>query len=139
MKALIVVADAARARLFKTEASLADIEEMDELVHPDSRKRDRELGSRTPVRSANQKGSLQPRTFPKDYEEQSFARELGKHLKSLHNRLHYEELILIASPRFLGLLRNELDSTTDKLVSKSINKELLQAGVDEIVEYIKNY
>lgn len=139
MKALIVVADAARARLFKTEEKITDISELDELSHPESRLRDRELGSGTPVRSANQKGSLQPRTFPKDYEEQSFAKELGKHIKALHNNIHFEELILIASPRFLGMLRNELDSTLDKLVSKSINKELLQAGVDDIVEYIKNY
>ena len=139
MKALIVVADAARARLFKTEVKITDISELDELSHPESRLRDRELGSGTPVRSANQKGSFQPRTFPKDYEEQSFAKELGKHIKALHNNIHFEELILIASPRFLGMLRNELDSTLDKLVSKSINKELLQAGVDDIVEYIKNY
>jgi protein required for attachment to host cells len=139
MKALIVVADAARARLFKTEEKITDISELDELSHPESRLRDRELGSGTPVKSANQKGSLQPRTSPKDYEEQSFAKELGKHIKSLHNDLHFEELILIASPRFLGMLRNELDSTLDKLVSKSINKELLQADVDSIIEYIKNY
>lgn len=139
MKALIVVADAARARLFKTEEKITDISELDELGHPESRLRDRELGSGTPVQSANQKGSLQPRTFPKDYEEQTFAKELGKHIKSLHNDLHFEELILIASPRFLGMLRNELDSTLDKLVSKSINKELLQADVDSIIEYIKNY
>lgn len=138
MKALIVVADAARARLFRTEEKITDISELDELSHPESRLRDRELGSGTPVRSANQKGSLQPRTFPKDYEEQSFAKELGKHIKSLHNDLRFEELILIASPRFLGMLRNELDSTLDKLVSKSINKELLQADVDSIIEYIKN-
>jgi protein required for attachment to host cells len=139
MKALIVVADAAQARVFKTNEKLTDIMEMDGLSHPESRLRDRELGSGTPVRSANQKGSLQPRTFPKDYEEQSFAKELGKHIKTLHNELHFEELILIASPRFLGMLRNELDSTMDKLISRSINKELLQAGIDEIIEYIKNY
>ncbi len=139
MNALIVVADAARARIFKTREKLTDMTEIEDLVHPESRLRNNELGADPPVRSANQKGSLQPRTFPKDHEEQSFAKELGKHLKALHNQLYYEELILIASPRFLGMLRNELDTTIDRLVSRSINKDLLRASIDELIEYIKNY
>jgi protein required for attachment to host cells len=139
MNALIVVADAARARILKTEEKLTDMTEIGELIHPESRLRNIELGAGTPVRSANQQGSLQPRTFPKDHEEQSFAKELGKHLKALHNQLHYEELIMVASPRFLGMLRNELDTTIDKLVSRTINKDLLQASIDELIEYIKNY
>jgi protein required for attachment to host cells len=139
MKALIVVADAARARIFKTVEKLTDMTEIEELTHPESRLRDKELGADPPVRSANQKGSLQPRTFPKDYEEQSFAKELGKRLKELHIQLQYEELILIASPRFLGMLRNELDTTIERLLSRSINKELLDSSVDELIEYIKNY
>lgn len=139
MNALIIVADAARARIFKTGEKLTGMTEIEDRIHPESRLRNGELGADTPVRSANQKGSLQPRTFPKDHEEQSFAKELGKHLKTLHNQLHYEELILIASPRFLGMLRNELDTTIDRLVSRTINKELLQASIDELIEYIKNY
>lgn len=139
MNALIVVADAARARIFKTGQKLTDMTETEGFVHPESRLRNKELGADPPVRSANQKGSLQPRTFPKDHAEQSFAKELGKHLKALHNQLNYEELILIASPRFLGMLRNELDITIDRLVSRTINKELVQAGIDELIEYIKNY
>ena len=139
MNALIVVADAARARIFKTGEKLTDMTEIEDLVHPESRLRNRELGAGTPVRSANQTGSLQPRTLPKDHEEQSFAKMLGKHLKVLHNQLYYEEVILIASPRFLGMLRNELDTTIDKLVSRTINKDLLKASTDELIEYIKNY
>jgi len=138
MKALIVVADAARARVFKTVEKLADMTEIDDLVHPESRLRNNELGAGTPVRSVNQKGSLQPRTFPKDHEEQTFAKKLAKHIKTLYNQLYYEELILIASPRFLGMLRNELETTIDRLVSCTINKDLLQASSDELIEYIKN-
>jgi hypothetical protein len=73
MKALIIVADAGRARIFKAEKKLYELMEMEDLVHAESRLTNSELGADVPVRSANMKGSFEPRTFPKDYEESIFA------------------------------------------------------------------
>ena len=56
----------------------------------------------------------------------------------MHNQQHYDQLILIASPHFLGLLRKELPDPLDKLLTKTIDKDLTTAEVEQIVDYIKS-
>ena len=138
MNAFIIVADAGRARIFNTESNLSNLTELEDFIHSESRLSNRELGADTPGRSPNQHGSLQPHTFPKEHEEQSFAKQLGKHLKEIHNKRHYDELILVASPKFLGMLRNELHAPIDKLVTRVIDKDLIGLSVSELIEYLKN-
>ena len=53
--------------------------------------------------------------------------------KELYNREHYEQLILIASPRFLGMLRNQLPGPLARLVARTIDKDLTTASVDQII------
>ncbi|MBM2830763.1 MAG: host cell attachment-required protein, partial [Gammaproteobacteria bacterium] len=118
MNTFVIVADAGRARIFKTETNLGNLTESEDFIHSESRLTNRELGADVPGRSPNQQGSLEPRTFPKEHEEQTFAKQLGKHLKEIHNKRHFDELILVASPKFLGMLRNELHAPLDKLVTR---------------------
>jgi len=47
-------------------------------------------------------------------------------------------LILIAPPRFLGMLRKELSSPLDQLVTSTIDKDLTTASVDDIIDHIKS-
>jgi protein required for attachment to host cells len=63
---------------------------------------------------------------------------LARHLKELHNQRHYENLILIAPPRFLGMLRKELPSPLDQLVTSTIDKDLTTASVEDIIDHIKS-
>ncbi len=139
MKALIVVADAGRARLFKAPKQLYELIEMEDLVHAGSRLTNRQLGADKPVRSRNMKGSLQSRTFPKAHEEQMFAKELARHLKKLYTSMRYEELIIIASPKFLGRLRMELHSSVARRVTRCAGKDLSRSSMKAIVGYLKNH
>lgn len=137
MNTFVIVADGGRARIFKTESNLNNLAELEDFIHSESRLTNRELGADAPVQSPNQHGSLQPHILPKEHEEQMFAKQLGKHLKEIHNKRHYDELILVASPRFLGMLRNELHAPLDKLVTRSIDKDLITLSVNELIEYLK--
>lgn len=138
MSVVVIVADASKARVFKATRGLKKLTEFEDFIHSESRLTDKELMSDTSRISANRRGSLQPRTFPKDHEEQTFAKQLGKHLKELHSKEPYEELVLVASPRFLGMLRNELHASIANLVSHTIDKELIHLSKDQLLEHLKN-
>ena len=137
METRIIVADNARARIFTSHSVISRLEEVEGFVHPEARLSNSELIGDSAGKSVDQHGSLEPATSATDQEEQNFARLLGKHLKALHNEQHFEQLILIASPRFLGLLRKALPGPLDQLVTLTIDKDLTTADVDTIVDYIK--
>lgn len=58
-------------------------------------------------------------------------------LKEMHNERHFDQLILIAPPAFLGLLRKHLHKPLDKLVKRTIHKDLSTAGIENIIDYIR--
>lgn len=138
MNTLIVVADASRARIFIAGKNISKLNELEDFIHPESRMTEEELGADAPVKSPGQKGSLQPRIFPKEHEEQVFARQLARHLQELHNNTKNTAFILIAAPRFLGMLRKELPSSIDKLVSHTVDKDIVKLSAEEICEYLRN-
>lgn len=137
MNALIIVADAVRARIFRTRKGLKNLEEQEDFIHMESRRRNRELDADSAGRTGDQQSTMS-RTSTKDKEEHSFARQLGKHMKELYNHDKFDELILIASPRFLGMLREELLAPLDRLETRSFSKELIHLSADEIAEFIWN-
>mgnify|MGYP001814559891 CR=1 FL=1 len=138
MEIRVIVADNARARIFTAHPTVNQLREIEGFAHPEAHLSNSELVSDAPGKSRNPHGSLDPATPAKEHEAQGFARLLARHLKELHNRQHFEQLILIASPRFLGLLRSELPDSLGQLVSLSIDKDLTTAGVEQIIDYIKS-
>ena len=137
METRVIVADNARARIFSSHSVINHLEEIEDFVHPEARLSNSELVGDSSGKSVDQHGSLDPATSPKEQEEQDFARLLGKHLKALHNEQHFEQLILIAAPSFLGMLRKALPGPLDQLVSQTIDKDLTTADIDTIIDYIK--
>ncbi len=137
MEIRVIVADNARARIFTSHSVLTRLEELEGFAHPEARLSNQELVGDSAGKSVDQHGSLQPATMPTEHEAESFARLLGNHLKELHNQQHFDQLMLIAPPRFLGLLRKALPGPLDQLVTKSIDKDLTNASVEEIIDYLK--
>jgi protein required for attachment to host cells len=137
MNTCIVVADNSRARIFSSFANFSEFNELEGFVHNAAHLSNQELVADAAGKSVDQHGTLDPATSAKAHEEGIFAKSLAKHLKGLHNHDHYKNLVLVAPPKFLGLLRGELDSTLDKLVTKTIDKDLTLCNVDELIKYLK--
>jgi len=137
MKTRIVVADNSRARIFSSYPHFSELCEQEDFVHEEARLSNQELVADAAGKSVDQHGSLDPATSAKAHEEKMFAKALAKHLKELHNRDHYEKLVLVSPPKFLGLLRGELHSTLDKLLINTIDKDLTLCSVDELIGYLK--
>ncbi|MEE4305113.1 MAG: host attachment protein [Wenzhouxiangella sp.] len=132
----IVVADASRARLFSRDKKFSPLQEVESLVHPESRLRRQDLvtdrpgqvqESRTPGEYAAEEGA-----DPKDVEAQAFARELADRLHKARQEGRFEHLVLLADPRFLGQLRKQLEGPTADAVSATAAVNLTREDVDHV-------
>ena len=76
--------------------------------------------------------AIEPHTSVEDKVSLEFARELAERLE--HGRVDhaYDELVLVAAPRFLGLLRATIGHEVPKLVVKSIDKGITRSTPEQI-------
>lgn len=136
MKTWILIANAAEARLFEAAAEDGPLVERAGFRSPESRlhgiefTRDRAFRvqeSATPARHG-----IEPRQDPHDKVSVDFARELAAVLQHGRNEHDYQRLVLVAPPRFLGQLRQALDTQVARRVVDSRDKDLVNASPAEI-------
>ena len=137
----VVVADSTRARIFNAESSSAALSEMEGLANTEGRLHDRDLTSDLPGRSfdsskAGGRHAMEPPTDPKQELAIEFARLIARHLDAARVKRDYEQLVIIAAPTFLGLLREQLTNTCRKLVDFEFNKNLVQQTAEEIRSHL---
>ena len=105
----ILIANAAEARLFAVTGSDA-WRLVTTLEHPLSAAKTSDIMSdragRVQQRTGPQRSAADPHTTPKGIEADHFARELASLLDV--ERARYAQLVLVAPPHFLGLLRSHL-------------------------------
>ncbi len=136
----IVVADASNARVLAREKKFSALQEVETLTHPESRLHRRDLASDRPGRldesySATSSEAEEP-TDPKVREAQVFAREVAHVLERGRNGHRYEELILVAEPKFLGLLRKALDDETRERVAHEVTKNVTREPLEAITRTV---
>lgn len=128
--ALLIVADAARARIFRRRGKRQALEPVTELQHPQSRLKNGELATGGQGASHPRKGTAMDATGPQQdahaHEAEVFAAELAQYARDARTQQGEEAFELIAPPRFLGLLRDKLDEPTARCVTRSIDKDLVQ-------------
>jgi protein required for attachment to host cells len=73
---------------------------------------------------------------PHDRAVSDFARALAVKLQHARTENRYERLVLVAPPRFLGLLRTSLDGPTTQLVIGSVRKDLAFSNAAELIGHL---
>ncbi len=125
---LILVADAARARLFAARRN-ARWQLVRAFEHPRSAMKTSELVSdrrgrlRQPAGESH-RTAADPRTDPKTVEMQAFARELAGALETVVTARHAPRVALVAPPKFLGELRDALGTPVRQVLSGSLDSDL---------------
>lgn len=84
-------------------------------------------------------GAFSPRTDPKENETTHFARDIVKELDHGRNNNLYNEVILIAPPHMMGILNQHTDTHVKKLITNSIQNDLIHLKDHELLDFIKNY
>lgn len=131
MTAWIVVSDASRAKLFSTELREDDWSLVDTFEHPEGREMSREISpSSPPGRMQKSKApgaqhtAMEPRTTPKEAEDERFAQHLADFLEQATARRAFDYLVLVAPPHFLGMLHKSLGRQAAKHLRATVDKDL---------------
>jgi protein required for attachment to host cells len=138
----ILVADTTRARIFTAETPSSPLEEIEDLSHSKSRLHDREITSDLPGRVKSfgaGRHALEQPTDPKKYEAEVFADTIAKYLEEAHNAHRFEQLIIVAGPTFLGLLRSNLPEQIKRLVRFELDKEITTLSAADIRQHLPQY
>lgn len=138
-----LVCDAGRARVLSYEKHRKTWDIVEAIDHPAGRARTIDLVGDKPGRvqqsghSATRPG-MEPQTDPSDVVAERFARRLGGMLEDGRNENRFSRLVLVAPPRFLGLLRKELEATpVAEHVAASIDKDYTRFDLRELEERLE--
>lgn len=74
--------------------------------------------------------------MPYEHENEIFSRKLGDYLEKAHNDHRYEQLYLVAAPKFLGLLRDNLNKEVGKAVEEELPNDISKFTVQQIEEFV---
>ena len=147
MSLWILVADSFQAHLYKVpsvnalssyseanalsadESSLhPEFEPFESFIHTESAEMDSDISSDKfgHHKQANNMGagdSFSEKTSPKDHEKIVFAKQVAKFLDSKKVANEFEQLIIAAPAKFIGLLNSNLSSQTSNCILKEIDKD----------------
>jgi protein required for attachment to host cells len=142
-KTWILVADSTHARIFTAASPSSALQEIETLAHPESRLHEQKLTSDLPGKAGGSGTgtghAYQSETDPKKYEAEQFARYIAGHLQQALDAGRFEQLLLIASPSFLGVLRGQLSSNVQKKTCYELDKNITLLSAEVIRGYLPEY
>lgn len=115
----VLVANGARARIF--DFLKGSLIELTGFSHPETRMHGHMTG---------------PRILPTKNEIQHFAQEVSRYLDLEHKANQFQQLHVVASPAFLGLIRHHLHAETRKAIAITVDKNLVGEGARHIRSYL---
>jgi len=124
-KTWVVVADSSHARIFQLRDDRQALDELEDLSNAPGRADNRQLQTDANAQFNSPSGahhSYQPQEDAVQHEVHQFARKLGHRLSTAAAQNKYQQLCLIAAPKFLGLLRDSLDKPVRRLVVAELDK-----------------
>lgn len=144
----IVSANASRARAFSQASPSAALEEINDMVDDAVRLRTAETESdrlgplaagKSPhnVGAATPQSGYEPNQTPAEHRTEIFARDVADFLLRAYREQRYRQLVLIASPEFLGTLRTLLAPEVRQAVSLEINKDYTHCSATQLGEHVQ--
>ena len=134
----VLAADSASARVFQWDGGQLRL--LEEREHRASRDHNQDLMGNRPNQNQHSmetaiKGD-EPQSV-RDDESRVFARELGELLSKAHALGQFQRLVLVADPRFLGMLRAVLTAPVARAVVGSMHKRGNDKSADEVAEWVQ--
>ncbi len=138
----ILVADAAEARIYSYERGKGgELAQVEAFSHPESRMKGADL---IRDRSGNNQsggghGTFVEQSETKIVEADRFARELVDALDKSRNGNKFDQLVLVAPPRFYGMMKQHFKAPLQAMVTGVVEKNYLSLKPRELQQQlIKN-
>jgi len=136
----IVVADQAEAIFYDTPSLQAQPKEVAHISDPLAHQHDRDFSSDRPGRSyesvGGQRHAIEREDDPRQREAVRFAKRISRRLDEARRKGEYDELIVVAGPPFLGLMRKEMSRPTRERVVHEIRKDLVHSPVESLRRHL---
>jgi protein required for attachment to host cells len=139
----ILAADSSRVRIFEEMDAQHHLREIQDFAHPAGHAQDRDLETDAKGRYFG-KGervighTAEPNTDPVEHENELFSKSIGDFLDKARNEHRYDKLCVIAPPKFLGLLRQNMSKEAQKLVEEEIVKDVSWFDEKEIERFVQD-
>lgn len=132
----ILAADSSHAQILRADNRVGPLVPLEELDHPESRKKDSELYADAPGRAFDSAGqgrhAMENEVDAKKEESIRFARMLCDKLRQAANDKAFDKLYILAAPAFLGELRECLDDQVKSKVAGEVAKDVARMSAEEI-------
>lgn len=140
----IVAADSSRARIFELHGLREPLREIEDFVNPvghaQERELDRDARGRYFGKGEREQGhTAEPHVDKSEHEAELFSKRVGEYLDQARVEHRYDKLRLIAYPKFLGLLRQNLSEEARRMVEEEVSKDISMMKAREIEDYVKNH
>ena len=134
----VMVANGSECKIFA--AQLNQLQLLKGFYSENARSHSINLGTERPGRvhesSSSVRHAIEPKIGPQAKEKNNFSHLIADYLNDSVNIKKFKHLILVASPEFLGKVRKYLSKPAAAIVTKEINKDLVDAKEGEILKYI---
>lgn len=140
----VVIADRSRARIFQTDGSIDQLQEVQDLLNPEGRTDDadlrRDAKGRYVGKGERQQGhTAEPHVSREEHDEEMFSREVSDVLEHGCDAQRYDSLVVVAPPEFLGLLRKQLSTRVEQRVTRQLDTGLANWDASQIRDYLKQH
>jgi protein required for attachment to host cells len=155
----IISANAGRARFFSESDPAEPLQEIEDMINDAARLRalDMETDKMGPTAATNSSHNIggtqgagfahnakagapnktyQPAQTPAQHETEKFARDISHYLMEAHQQGRFQQLVISASPEFLGALRSCLDPQIKPLIKLEVNKDYTQSNAQQLREQL---
>ena len=155
----IISANAGRARFFAESDPDAPMQEIEDMVNTAVRLRVLEtesdkIGPTAATNSGHNIGgtqgvgfahngkvgapnkAYQPAHTPAEQEAEQFAKDISHYLMKAHQEGRFQQLVVSASPQFLGALRSFLDPHIKPLIKFELNKDYTHFNAHQLREQL---
>lgn len=157
----IITANAGRARIFEESTLTEPLQEIEDMVSPGAKQSISDIvtdqaGPTAAAKSAHNIGSgnqapgiahnansgapnkqYQPAVTPVEAEAIKFAKDLSAYLTRAHHEGRFGQLVISASPQFLGTLRSVLDPHLKDVIKTEFNKDYTSVPVSQLREQLQ--
>ena len=140
MSICVVVADSSRARIMVAENGNSPLVDEKDFIHPESRLREQDLVSDGPGSESDSGGfgkhSMGHEKAAHQKQAEAFAHELRDEIDKLRRSSDLRRIYLVASPKFLGLLRSSINKQCAELLAGELNKDLVDHSIEDIRSHL---
>jgi protein required for attachment to host cells len=134
----VIVANDAGARAFEHRGPGKPLVQLNAVEFEDGRRHSGELeeGGRGFARGGQSRHGYEPRQDTRQHAVAHFAKVLAQDLARDFHQGAFQQLVLVAPPRFLGVLREALDGKLTRVLIGTVAKDLPRCSARDLCDHL---